>query len=86
MSFPIQEVGIAGVVAMFAIDKFYSLAKNRSNKGEAKKCIDHASTRQAVQNNALMAATMIRVEVLMQKLVESNVEQVVLLKGINGKK
>ena len=84
MAFPIPEVGIAGVVAMFAIREIASLAKN--NKGNSKKCIEHESTRIAIQNNAIIAGATVEMKAIMQKILESSIEQVFLLKSLNGKK
>ena len=87
MAFLLPEVGIAGVVAMFAIREIASIVKNSgNNKVDSKRCIDHDSMQRNFQNNAMSSATMIRVEVLLQKLLESSIEQVILLKSLNGKR
>ena len=86
MAFPISEVGVAGVVAMFAIDKLYLLAKNRKENGKAKKrCVDSDGVQLALQNNAIMASSVRQIGKYMEKLSENSTIQVTLLKQLNGK-
>ena len=88
MAFPIPaEVGNASLVAMFAIDKAFAFARNnRENKVNTKRCIEHESSRIAMQNNAIMASATVEIKAIMQKILESSIEQTLLLKSLNGKK
>jgi len=77
------DIGMGGAVALFAIDKIYSLAKN---KGNSKRCIDHESSKIAMQNNAIIAGATVEMKAIMQKILESSIEQVILLRSLNGER
>ena len=87
MAFPISELGVAGVVAMFAIDKLYLLAKSKKENGKGKKkCVDSDGVQLALQNNAILAGTVKRMETHLGKVSENSTIQVTLLKKLNGNK
>jgi len=81
------DIGVAGVVAMFAIDKLYNLVRNKGN-GSVVKCADAPNIIANLERNKQSLEIIKAVNTHLTAIASTNTEMVTILRSIdrNGKR